>query len=151
VPVPVCLLLSCSNVHPTTRLLQPFSGTEQLPPGILTISSRGVQLCTCLGGSLQQQVRSSVLAEAGATSSTAAVQEAAGASNSALLADGPCGKLVEVLKWGLGGLPLSCAALSDSCYVVGDSSAGRMILVLLLFGWLCVVWRCWDMTSEAAD
>lgn len=123
----VCVLCGCRNVHPTTRLLQPFPGTEQLPPGVLAISSRGVQLCTCLGGSLQQGLHDTVL-QGEATSSTAAVQEApaaAAAASSGLLADGPCVKFVEVVVWGLGGLPLSCVPLSDSCYVVGDSSAGR--------------------------
>jgi hypothetical protein len=95
-------------VHPTTRLLQPFRGSDQLPPGILAISSRGVKLCTCLGRTLDQQQHAGL-----------AVDEVHHVS------EGLRVQLLDVVMWELAGLPLSCVALSDCCYLVGDNRSGE--------------------------
>jgi hypothetical protein len=129
----------CRNVHPTTQLLQPFPGSPHLSPGILAISSRSVQLCTCLGSTMTQPGSSG----SQATSSSAALREAAaaaaaGGAGSGLLGAGVCVRQAEVLQWTLGGLPLSCVALSDGCYLVGDSRAGGNKRVMAYDS--CVLW-----------
>jgi hypothetical protein len=130
------LCMSCRNVHPTTQLLQPFPGSPHLPPGILAISSRGVQLCTCLGSNLVQPGSSNQ-----AISSSAALREASSSSaadaGSSLMGAGVCVRQAELLQWTLGGLPLSCVALSDGGYLVGDSRAGGKYVGLLI---LTVAW-----------
>lgn len=121
-----CMSVHCRNVHPTTRLLQPFSGSESLPPGILLISSRGVHLCTCLGGSLQQpQQQQASWQQDQATSSSAAALQAAAASAAPCSVTALCVRQHELVCWALRGLPLSCVFASDGCLLVGDSRAGE--------------------------
>lgn len=138
----LCAMCLHRNVHPTAQLLQPFAGSEHLPPGILAISSRGVQLCTCLGSKLQQQQRQQRMdstPQAAAASSSSGQQASAGepGPSSHLLANGLFVNMAEVVQWGLNGLPSSCVPLSDSCYLVGDSRAGRLMSILLLN---CLLW-----------
>lgn len=112
-------VVACRNVHPTTRLLQAFAGSQVLPPGILLISSRGVLLCTCTTDSSQQSVATQQ--DVAGSSSAAAAVAAAGAGLPSCL----CVRKLQVLQWTLRGLPLSCVAVSSSCYVVGDDRAGE--------------------------
>jgi len=122
---PAGVAVPCRNVHPTTRLLQPFPGSAQLPPGVLMISSRSVQLCTCLGSTLQQQQHQQ---QAGwqqeqATSSSAAMQAAAAADPSAAV-NGLCVVQHQLVQWALSGLPCSCVAFNPGQWLVGDARAG---------------------------
>jgi hypothetical protein len=125
------------NVHPTTRLLQPFPGSDRLPPGILVISSRDVLLCTCLGSSLQQQQHQQSNSQQRSSSSHAAAQAHAApaaisgmqeTTGSKLLGDGVCARQLQVAQWAPPGLPMSCTALPGSSLIVGDSRAGGLVV-----------------------
>lgn len=73
----------------------------------MIISSRGVLLCSCVPGQPAAQAASS-------GSSSAAVSRAVGVSV----------EKVQLVQWVLCGVPLSCAAVSDHSYVIGDDRAG---------------------------
>ncbi len=115
---PFALLPFCSDLHPTTSLLQPFDGAEEagLPPGVLLISSAGILLVDC---------------------SAAGHTAAAGAAGQGVVtAAGQAGhdvpveaRLLELLHWELPGLPLSCTWLPGRLLLVGDDRAGVCLCV----------------------
>jgi hypothetical protein len=66
-----------------------------------------VKLCTCLGRTLDQQQHAGLVVD-----------------EMHHVSEGLRVQLLDVVMWGLGGLPLSCMALSDSRYLVGDNRSG---------------------------
>lgn len=151
----VCAVCCHRNAHPTTRLLQPFPGSPRLhlPPGILAVSSRGVLLCTCVGVGLAgaEDAGATAAAATAAVAGEAAAARQAGSSSGAAVqagvvagrdaAAGPvtlCIRKQELVQWSLAGQPLSCAAVNDVCWLVGDSRAGEAVCAFV-----CVcVWVC---------
>jgi hypothetical protein len=94
------------NVHPTTRLLQPFNGSSGIPPGMLIVSSASLLLC-----SMQQQQQ---LADASSSSAAAAAMPGS----------------YEAVKqqlgtWRLSGRPVSWAALTPQTFILGCDSTGE--------------------------
>lgn len=98
------------NLHPTTRLLHSFPGHGQLPPSTLIISSTGVILCSC------HSSRAAAAAATTQSSSSRAVSATGGGDV----------QKVQLIQWQLPGVPVSCAAVGDNRYIVGDDTAGEL-------------------------
>lgn len=110
------------NVHPTTRLLQPFNGSSSgIPPGMLIVSSASLILC-----SMQQKQQ---LADA--SSSSAAAAAAMPGSYEAVKQ--------QLGTWRLTGRPVSWAALTPQTFILGCDSTGEAAAGWSLGSWSCML------------